>query len=30
MHGIMHVVYACDCCDCPEFRDEISFKEGRM
>ena len=22
----MHVF----CCDCPEFRDEIPFKEGRM
>ena len=22
----MHVL----CCDCPEFRDEIPFKEGRM
>ena len=30
MHGIVHVAYACDCFDCPEFRDEIPFKEGRM
>ena len=32
MHGRMHVAYACVvlCCDCPEFRDEIPFKEGRM
>ena len=22
----MHVL----CCNCPEFRDEISFREGRM
>ena len=30
MHGIVHVAYACECFDCPEFRDEIPFKEGRM
>ena len=30
MHGIVHVAYACECFDCPEFRDEIYFKEGRM
>ena len=29
MHGIVHVAYACECCDCPEFRDEIHFKDGR-
>ena len=27
VHGLhMHVL----CSDCPEFRDEIPFKEGRM
>ena len=30
MHGRMHVTYACECFGCPEFRDEIPFKEGRM
>ena len=25
MHDRVHVA-----CDCPEFRDEIPFKEGRM
>ena len=30
MHGIVHVAYACDYCDCTEFRDEILFKEGRL
>ena len=30
MHGRMHVSYACERYDCPEFRDEIPFKEGRM
>ena len=30
MHGRVHVAYACECCNCPEFRDEIPFKEGRM
>ena len=25
MHGIVHVAYACECFDCPEFRDEIPF-----
>ena len=30
MHGIVHVAYACVDCDCPKFRDEIPFKEGRM
>ena len=30
MHGRMHVAYACESCDCPEFQDEIPFKEGRM
>ena len=30
MHGIVHVAYACECFDCPEFRDEIPFKEERM
>ena len=30
MHGIVHVSYACECYDCPEFRDEIPFKEGKM
>ena len=30
MHGRMHVAYACVVFDCPEFRDEIPFKEGRM
>ena len=30
MHGIVHVAYACECFDCPEFRNEILFKEGRM
>ena len=29
MHSIVHVAYVL-CCDCPEFRDEIPFKEGRM
>ena len=29
MHGIVHVAYVSDC-DCPEIRDEILFKEGRM
>ena len=29
MHGIVHVAYACECFDCPKFRDEIPFKEGR-
>ena len=28
MHGIVYVAYACECCDCPEFRDEIPLKEG--
>ena len=26
MHGIVHVAYACDCCDCEEFRDEILLR----
>ena len=30
MHGRMHVAYACEWYDYPEFRDEIPFKEGRM
>ena len=32
MHGKVHVAYACvvSDCDCPKFRDEIPFKEGRM
>ena len=30
MHGVVHVAYACECCDCPEFWDEIPFKEGKM
>ena len=30
MHGRVHVAYACECCDCPKFRDEIPFKEWRM
>ena len=30
MHGIVHVAYACECFDCPEFWDEIPFKEGIM
>ena len=30
MHGRVHVAYAYECCNCPEFRDEILFKEGRM
>ena len=30
MNGIVHVAYACECFDCPEFQDEIPFKEGRM
>ena len=30
MHGRVHVAYACACCNYPEFRDEISFKEGRL
>ena len=30
LHGIVHVAYACECFDCPEFWDEIPFKEGRM
>ena len=30
MHGRVHVTYACELCDCPEFQDEIPFKEGRM
>ena len=30
MHGRMHVAYACEWYDCPEFRDEIPYKEGRM
>ena len=30
MHGRVHVAYACECCDCPKFRDEIPFKEGKM
>ena len=27
MHDIVHVVYACDCCECVEFRDEILLRE---
>ena len=30
MHGIVHVAYACKRFDCPEFRNKIPFKEGRM
>ena len=30
MHSIVHVAYACECFDCPKFRDEILFKEGRL
>ena len=30
MHDRVRVAYACECCDCPEFLDEIPFKEGRM
>ena len=30
MHGRVHVAYACVDFDCPEFRNEIPFKEGRM
>ena len=30
MHDIVNVAYACECFDCPEFQDEIPFKEGRM
>ena len=30
MHGIVHITYAVSDCDCPEFWDEIPFKEGRM
>ena len=29
-HGRVHVAYACECCDCQEFQNEIPFKEGRM
>ena len=25
---MLHILVLC--CDCPEFRDEIPFKEGRM
>ena len=27
MHGIVYVAYACDFCDCTEFRDEILLRE---
>ena len=30
MQGIVHVAYECECFECPEFQDEIPFKEGRM
>ena len=30
VHDIVHVAYAYECFDCPEFRDEIPFKEGKM
>ena len=30
MHGRVNIAYACECCYCLEFRDEIPFKEGRM
>ena len=30
MHGIVRLHMHVSDCDCPEFRDEISFKEGRM
>ena len=28
MHGRVHVAYACELCDCLEFRDKLPFKEG--
>ena len=30
MHDRVHVAYGCECFNCPGFRDEIPFKEGRM